>query len=590
MAPRVTAGRCIARMAPIPRPWWLEEGRFVTSESHESRVPDGEGADDPRSGSDRYTEALRRFSGDLRMTQQVFQSMRDRDVPIEERHYRLVLKAHLDGRDLQGARTILAEMQAAGIDVDAAVRWDLAIAAGRAGRTDEALALLDELHGEGLEPDPDRAPGVLAIYLSARRFPAARAIIRQMAQRGQAAADADYVRLLRDCLQRRAIKDTRTVIDLMLQVGRTPDPRLATELIAMIARAGHAERAIDLMDRLTAAGVELPGDVHTELLLAHATAGDAAAAEAGLRAMREAGVEPNSFHRNAVLRARIASEDVDGAWKLATELAADGCIPSGENLEGLIDVSLHAGRTAAASGVIDWMLLLGVPVPPQKAAEVIARHLKAGELDTAISLFEVCTANAVPADRRTARDLVERLVRAKRLDEARSLLERLRASGTLTHGRHYGSLLNALANAGRADDAVAVLQDMLANKVTPTSADASRLVGAIIKAGHLDTGGRLVASLQDAGVQIDEPTYRELMWAHARKGQHDPAKAVFDRMVAAGITPDDRHHKALEWASGETPRRLPEPPEPPETPETPEPPEPPETPEARPGHEPGSEA
>jgi pentatricopeptide repeat protein len=407
---------------------------------------------DATDATDKYLDAMRRFSGDLRMVRQVFTSMQQREVAVGEPHYRLLLKAHLDARDLAGASQVLADMQAAGIEVDAGTRWDVAIATGRAGRTDQALAMLDQLHEEGVDPDPDHAPQVLGIYLAAKRFPAARAVVRQMAQRGQAAGDADYEALLRDCLDRRAIKDTRTVVDLMLQVGRAPAPRLATELVAMIARAGHTDRALSLLEHLREGGVELPGDVHTELLLAHAKAGDAEAAEQALDAMRQGGAEPTSFHRNAVLQARIGAGDADGAWAVALGLAQDGRIPSGENLEGLIDVSLAGKRLAAASGVIDWMLILGVPVPPQKAADVISRHLQAGELDTAIALFEETVARGVPADRRTARDLVERLVRAKRLDEAKALLDRLRAAGTLTHGRHYGSLLNALVAAKRADE------------------------------------------------------------------------------------------------------------------------------------------
>lgn len=510
------------------------------------------------SAEDKYIEAMRRFSGDLRMIRQVFESMIQREVELTEPHWRLLLRAHLDARDLRGAREVVERMRAAGVEPDPSVRWDLAVATSRSGRTDEALAMLDQLHEEGLEPDPDHAPAVLGIYVTGGRFPAARAVLRQMARRGQAAAAADYERILEDCLQRRAIKDTRTVVDLMLSVNRAPAPDRAAALVSMMARAGHTERARSLLERLQSAGVELPADVRTDLVLAHARAGEAEAAEAELSAMRTEGAEPTSFHHNAVLQARLAGRDVDGAWAVALELNGAGRVPTGANLEGLIDVSLAADRVQAASGVIDWMLLLGVPVPPQKAADVVGRHLKAGELDVAMQVFDLAIAHGVPADRRAARDIVERLVRAKRLDEARARLEQLRASGTLTHGRHYGSLLAALVGAKRVDDAVALLQHMLSHRIVPTSADASRIVGGAVRAGQLALAGELLGALHEAGVSVDEPTFRELMWEHARKGEYESAKAVYDRMVATGITPDDRHDAALRWASGETRRRLPD--------------------------------
>jgi len=511
-----------------------------------------------RGEGDKYGDALRRFSGDLRMSQQVFASMEQRQVPIEPHHWQLLLRAHLDGRDLAGARQVVERMRAAGVDVDSSTRWQVAVATGHAGQADAALTQLDQLHGEGVEPPAEQAAGVLSIYLAAARYPAARAVVRQMAQRGQAAGDADYERLLRDCLDRRAIKDTRSLIDLMVKVGRAPAPKLATDLIAMIARAGHTQRALDLLTLLQGAGVAFPGDVHTELLLAHAKAGNAAAAEASLEDMRADGTQPTSFHRNAVLQAYLAGEDIDGAWAAALGLADDGRIPSGDNLDALIELSLACKRLAAASGVIDWMLILGIPIPPQRAADVLTGHLKAGELNVAVGLYKVMAHSGVPIDRRAARDIVERLIRAKRLDEARTILEELRVAGTLTHGRHYGSLLSAFTAAKRGDDALALLRHMLDKNIAPASADASKLVGGLVRSGSLGAAGELIGSLQAAKVSVDEPTYRELMWAHAKRGEYDPAKAAFDHMVAAGITPDDRHSKALEWASGETKRRLPD--------------------------------
>jgi hypothetical protein len=44
----------------------------------------------------RYTEALQRFSGDLRMCSRSSGPCRQRGVPVEPIHRELLLKAHLD--------------------------------------------------------------------------------------------------------------------------------------------------------------------------------------------------------------------------------------------------------------------------------------------------------------------------------------------------------------------------------------------------------------------------------------------------------------------------------------------------------------
>ncbi len=507
-------------------------------------------------GDDRYVEALRRFSGDLRMARQVFDSMIQRDVEIRPEHWRLYLDAHLDHRDVGGAREVIARMQDAGVDAPQDARWRLAIAASRAGQLDAALELLDELHQQGAQPDVEHAPAVLSVYVAAARFAAARSVLRRMASHGIAASDDDYARLLEDCLQRRAIKDTLSVVALMIDVGRPPQARRAAALVTMMARAGQPDRGRELAEMLRAAHIELSAGVDDELLLAYAKAGDTEQAQAVLDTITARGAAPSSLHHNALLQARLAANDAVGAWESVRRLTADGCIPTGANLEGLLEVSLAAGDVADASGVLDWMLILGVPVPPQAAAKVLGAHLGRGELDLGLSLARTLQDAGVPVDRRIARDLVERLAKAKRLDEAATTLESFRAAGRLTHGKHYGSLLTGYLGTKRPDDAVALLEHMFEHKLAPTSADASRVVGALVRLEQLDRARTLIGLLAEHAVSVDEPTYRELMWAYAKKGAHGPARAVYDAMVAAGITADERHDKALEWASGQVRRRL----------------------------------
>ena len=175
-----------------------------------------------------------------------------------------------------------------------------------------------------------------------------------------------------------------------------------------------------------------------------------------------------------------------------------------------------------------------MPAPPAKVGEIIARHLKAGELDTATQVFREAAAHGVPAT-------ASRLVRSSRrwsagasFDRARTFLGELRTAGTLTHGRHYGSLIGAFLKAGRPDDAVELLRQMLATRIEPTTSDASRVATALVKANQLDAAAALIDELSAKGVHVDEPTYRELMWAYAQTGKADETKAVFDRLVAAG--------------------------------------------------------
>ena len=290
------------------------------------------------SSEDRYTQALTRFAGagDLRMARSVWDSMQQRGVEPTAEHLQLMVKAHLERRDLAGAEEFLSVLRARGVEPDLETRWDIAVATGRSGKTGAALGLLDQLHEQGEEPGPRHAAGVLAVYLNADRYPAARAILRRMAALGLKAPAGDYQRLLDDCLERRAIKDARTVIDLMIESGAPPSPAQVASVAGMMARAGHPDRAKALLALAAEAGVDTDPSVRTELLLAYAKAGDPAAARTTLEEMRGAGIEPNSFHHNAVLQAQVAVGDADAAWDIALELADRGRIPSGGQPRGAL--------------------------------------------------------------------------------------------------------------------------------------------------------------------------------------------------------------------------------------------------------------
>lgn len=525
------------------------------TESLPQTAPPATATTESTAAGDKYTEALRRFSSDLRMARQVWQSMHDRGVAPQEQHYKLYLDAHLSGRDAKGAAEVAEQMRAAGFATDPRLRWDLALTMIRGGDQAAGREQLARLQDEGVQPPDELLPKLFSFQMSAGDLAAARATLRQMAAKGLAAQPAEYRVLFRDVLTRRAIKDGKALVDAMLKAGVTPETDDLADLVSMMARAGHPDRAELVAGLAMQAGVALPQAAVAEVGLAYARKNDVERARTVLGVIESAGGHISSYVRNGLLAAVGSSGDADAAWDEAIRLA-DVAVPSGTNLEMLFDLAQNAGNWRRALGAIDWMLILGVPAPANKVADAIGALLKHGELDEALALYHETTRRGVPADRRRAKDLTDALVKSGRLDEARAFLAELRKDKTLTNGRHYGTLLAALVKAHRRDDAMAVLQEMLDDDVAPTVADASRMAMGLIKADQLDLARELVGKLADAKIGVDEETYRELMWAYARKGRAEETQAVFDRMVAAGITPDDRHHKALQWASGETARRL----------------------------------
>ncbi len=511
--------------------------------------------------TDHYAEALERFRGDVRMMEQVLATMIERGAPRTERHLGLMLDEYLAGRSLRKARAIIEQLDELGVRLDPARQYDVALATATAGSLAEAVAIVDRLVADQRDPSPQQSSAVLDLLLGSGRTPQAWSLFRRMRARDQHPSRDALLALLADAVQRRAAKDSVAAVSSLLAAGhRIPDGRTGPA-IRMLVGLGQLDRAVEVLELVERAAAEglaarAPDDARGSLLHALAAKGrveDVLALAA--RAAEDGGPLPGHL-RNAVLAAHIAAGELDAAWTVAEGMWADACLPTGANLESLLDLTLGAGNVVRAAGVLDLLLVIGVPVTSQRSGAVLRADMAADGLDRALPVAATLLDQGNVFDRAAARDLVERLVRARRLDEARAWLERFRASGTLTQGRSYGSLLAALVTAKRVEDAIALLEEMASHRIAPEQADLARLVSGRVKPDDPAGAERLLSAASVAGLHADEATLRELMWTHARRSDVAAVDRVIALLRASGVTPDERHEKARAWASGETPRRL----------------------------------
>ncbi len=509
---------------------------------------------------DHYVEALARFRGDIRMMEQVLATMIERGVPRTAAHLGLMLDEYLAGRSLRKALVIIEELEGLGVAIDPVRQYDVALASATAGNLTDAIASIDRLVADQRDPAPAQASSVLDLLLNAKKLPHAWSLFRRMRARQQHPSREALLVLLADALQRRAAKDSVAVMHAFVTAGhRLPDGR-GGMVVRMLVGLGQFDRAIEILQLLDAeaeAGrATRPDDqVRALLLTALASKGNL---EAVLQLADPHGrrSDLSGFVRNAILAAFIAAGDFEGAWREAEQMWSDACLPTGANLEALLDLTLTAGNVARAAGVLDLLLVVGVPVSSQRSGAVLRAEMAADGLDRVLPVAAQLLDQGLVFDRATARDLVERLVRARRLDEARAWLDRFRSSGTLTQGKSYGSLLTALATARRVDEAVTLLEEMLAANIRPESTDLARLVSGRVKADDVETAERVLLAASSIGVHADEATLRELMWTQAKQSDAAGVERTIGLLTAAGIPVDERHEKARAWASGATPRRL----------------------------------
>lgn len=516
----------------------------------------------------RYLDAMRRFSGDARMVAQVFASLSQRGVTPTADHWQLLLDAHIGSGDVDAAETTLSQMAAAGVTVSDTQLFDLGVTFFRRGETARAIAQFDGLHQRGARPGARHAPAVFNAFLQAQRFPAARAVLRDMAQRGETVPRESYTQLLRDALKRRAVKDTEALLATMLTAGVTPEQSLASELAIMVCQAADPDRAGKLVAQLLDAGVTFTSSVYATILRAHIGQKNYAGIVDWIAVLTQHRIALSSYGFNALLSARLATGDTDGAWDALCRLWDEGMLASSENLSATITQNLAGRQPRRAQAALTAMIFTATPVTGEEMHAVIAAQLAADNVADAVAVVRDALAGSVTFDRRVLRDITQALLARGALRETLLLLADARHAGVVS-ARSYGQVLTFVLRHKRADRGVHLIAHYGKERIRLNVTDASQAIRGLARDGSREQAVAAVNAFAAQKVYADEPTYRELLWECARAGDTTATRTVYDLLEAAGHPREESHDKALAWATGQTPRRLDAPAELPQTPVTP---------------------
>lgn len=503
----------------------------------------------------RYLDAMRRFSGDPRMVAQVFASLNERGVTPTGEHWQLLLEAYVSAGDVDAAEKTLSQMTHAGITVSDEQLFDLGVTFARRGAIQRAITQFDALHQRGARPGQKHAPAVFNAFVTAKRFPAARAVLRDMHQRGETVPKASYLPLLHDALNRRGVKDTEALLASMLASGHAPDSRLASDLVLMVCKAAGPSRAFALVTQLLDANVTLHAGVYATVLRSFVDANDPADIERVIATLLQHNIALTSYAHNARLGARLAAGDLDGAWIALCTLWDAGMLATGEHAGALVAASITAKKHVRALAGVSAMLLTATPVTSDQMQAAVSAAISAKDVDGAIALVRDALYANVALDRRVLRDITQALLAQNRLRHAVILLGDARHAGVVS-ARSYGAVvLHVLQqkNTARALNLIAYLTN---NRIRLNAADASQVLRALARDASREQVLTAVTAFASQKVYADEPTYRELLWDCARAGDTAATRQVYDMMGAAGIAREDSHEKALAWATGATARRL----------------------------------
>ncbi|CAM9754448.1 unnamed protein product [Scytosiphon promiscuus] len=296
----------------------------------------------------------------------------------------------------------------------------------KAGRPQEAVALLREMRREGRHPDLISYNTTISACVKGREWQTALAILREMQRTEESGVVPDvysYGSVITACSTAGKVKLAVAVFDEMREAGVSPDAftfnSLATayakggrwrEALATLAemsalglvgdsvsytaairacgRAGECDRALSLLQQvMPERGLRPDGNAFAAAISACGIAGRW---ERGLELLSEmadtTGVVPCTACYTSAIKACGKGRQWEQAFTLLREMVTEGAPPDARSYEAAIIACGTAGRWDKAVGLVREMEEKGVqPHEICYAAAIKACH-KAQELDTAAAL------------------------------------------------------------------------------------------------------------------------------------------------------------------------------------------------------------
>jgi pentatricopeptide repeat protein len=220
---------------------------------------------------------------------------------------------------------------------------------------------------------------------------------------------------------------------------------------------------------------------------------DLEGAFACLKAMEEAGVDPDVITYNALISACEKAGEVETALTTFNDMRAAGIIPNLITYNALISACEKAGEVETALKIFeDNMQAAGIIPDVITYNALISACEKAGKVERAQEIFEGMRAAGIIPDVITYSALISACEKAGQAGQALEIFEGMRAAGIIPNVITYSALISACEKAGQAELALKIFDDMRAADIIPNVITYNALISACVRGDHPADARRLL--------------------------------------------------------------------------------------------------
>jgi len=421
--------------------------------------------------------------------------------------FNAVLRGLLSRGALDEARFVVrTEMPRLGATPNEASLNILMDTAARAGYTDEAWDILEEMQRRSLRADKYTV-SILTKGISERagdkwRAPRGVALVEHFLASQPEDVDEVLVNSLLDVFCRMSdVPRLETTLTRMRALGIKGSAVTYGTIVKAYGRAGNIEKVLNAWQEMSRVGLEANAVTYGCMLDACVKCGHLDKAINVFAVMKEQGLHRNTILYATLIKGFAKSKDPGAARKLHKEMVSEGVPCNVVVFNSLIDACVRANDLTSAAEVLQEMTVGGVRPDLITFSTLIKGYCSSGEISKAMRLAEELQARKLECDEIVFNSLLEGCVKVGDLPLGMQLFTDMKMRGVRPSSVTFSILVKLLSRTGRLDLAfhlVAVeMREM--HGVTPTRMVWSCLVTCCVKSRDLARAVQVLNHLDAEG-------------------------------------------------------------------------------------------
>ncbi|KAK3010763.1 hypothetical protein RJ639_012877 [Escallonia herrerae] len=451
----------------------------------------------------------------------LFELMQDRGMVPDLATYLVMVHEFCKRGDLASVYGVLDQMDERGIKPSVSIYDSIIGFLGREKRLLEAENMFMKMLEGGVDPDHIFYVTMINAYSRNGQPIEARQLFDKMIEQGMRPNSHAYTALISGLVKKNMIDKGCLYLDRMLEDGLMPNTVFYTSLINQFLRKkeiGFALRLVDLMEKS-----QIDCDVVTHITLVSGVCKNIT-----WNRDRWNGAHRNSgkaremlfhlLHRKALvpqndIRISISSHEKLKffALKLIQKIKYTTFMPNLYLYNCIISGLCWSDRMQDAYDHLDLMEREGVRPNEVTFTILIGGHIRFGESDCAIGLFNEMNAYGCVPDKNVYDTLIKGLGKTGRLLDALSLAHLMHKRGFSPSKASYEILLSALCANQLSIHATRICEDMLAHNFAPCRYNRNWLLCMLCKENKLNEAYMLHDIMLQRGKFVDEITEVMLM-------------------------------------------------------------------------------